>query len=78
MSEVETVQCVNWGDETGCVGPIEYRMPISGTGRSFPRCDKHWQTRLDHEEGLRRRYPEQPPADWSPDDAGEAWDESDY
>lgn len=58
-----------------CAGPVEYRMPLSGTGRSFPRCEAHWQQRLEREEQIRQRYPEHPPADWSPLDAGESWEE---
>lgn len=58
-----------------CSGRIEYRMPLSGTGKSFPRCDHHWRLRCDLQERLNQRYPEQPPADWSPLDAGESWDE---
>jgi hypothetical protein len=68
--------CLNAGPD--CEGPVEYRLPLSGTGRSFPRCAKHWHDRLNLEEGLRERYPEQPPSDWSPLDAGEHWDEDDY
>jgi len=76
MTEIETPQCIAYGERgEGCEGAVEYRMPLSGTGRSFPRCDKHWDERLDLEEGLRERYPEQPPSDWSPLDAGESWDE---
>lgn len=69
-------ECMN-GPE-GCGGAVEYRMPLSGTGRSFPRCDGHWQERLDLENGLRERYPEHAPSDWSPYDAGEAWGPEDY
>ena len=68
--------CLNVGPD--CEGPVEFRAPLSGTFRSFPRCAKHWDERLDLEQGLRERYPEQPPADWSPLDAGEAWSEDDY
>lgn len=71
--EVEELDCLNAGPD--CKGTVEYRMPLSGTGKSFPRCDKHWDDRLDQEQGLRERYPEQPPSDWSPLDAGESWDE---
>jgi hypothetical protein len=70
----ESVECID-GFGYDCEGAVEYRMGLSATGRSFPRCEKHWQARLDREEGLRRRYPEQPPRDWSPLDAGESWDE---
>lgn len=72
--DVEALECVN-AHAGDCSGSVEYRMPLSGTGRSFPRCDRHWQTRLDLEQGLRERYPQQPPRDWSPDDAGESWGE---
>ena len=71
----ETPECINKSHE--CEGTVEYRMPLSGTGKSFPRCDKHWEERLGVEQGLRERYPEQPPSDWSPLDAGESWDEED-
>lgn len=71
------VGCIS-GHEGGCSGPVEYRMPLSGTGRSFPRCNRHWQERLDREQELRERYPEHAPRDWSPLDAGEAWGEDDY
>lgn len=74
----DMTECLNGHDETGCAGRIEYRAPLSGSGKSFPRCAKHWQLRLRHEEGLRRRYPTHAPSDWSPYDSGEAWDEGDY
>jgi hypothetical protein len=53
-------------------------MALSGTGKSFPRCEFHWDWRLREEERLNLMYPPQPPADWSPDDAGEHWSEEDY
>ena len=56
-----------------CEGPVEYRMALSGTGRSFPRCDRHWEARLEVQRGIDERYPAHPPADWSPLDAGESW-----
>jgi len=68
--------CLTAGPD--CHGPVQYRMPLSDTGQSYPRCDHHWSARLDLEDQLNRRYPPTPPADWSPDDAGEHWDENDY
>lgn len=80
MSEIENTlvlsDCLNFGAD--CAGEVEYRMPLSGTGRSFPRCDHHWDERLDLESGLRERYPEQPPSDYDFYDAGEYWSEDDY
>lgn len=68
-------RCIEAG--ASCSGPVEYRMPLSATGKPFPRCEHHWQQRLDTEEQLRQRYPDTPtpPADFDPTYAGEAWDE---
>lgn len=69
------LQCLNHGDD--CAGSVEYRMALSGTGISYPRCARHWADRLDLEEELRARYPDSPipPADFDPGYAGESWDE---
>lgn len=61
--------------EGGCDGAVEYRFPLSGTGKSFPRCDKHWSDRLDLDDQLRNRYPVHAPSDFDPAYAGERWDE---
>ena len=61
----------------GCSGPIEYRHPLSSTGRSFPRCEAHWEQRLDEQARIDRRYPQTAPADFDPLAAGEVWDETD-
>lgn len=76
IEEVDEIECIEDGLE--CGGHVEYRMALSPTGKCYPRCDTHWTKRLDVEEGLRERYPEQPPSDWSPYDAGESWGEEDY
>ena len=72
----ETPTCLDAGED--CKGPVEYRMPLSGTGRSFPRCDKHWSDRLDTQDRLRRDYgvdSDVPPVGFDPADAGERWDD---
>lgn len=71
----EDLECIN-ADHT-CKGKVEYRMPLSPSGTPFPRCEKHWQQRLDTEEQIRQRYPDSPfpPADFDPSYAGESWDE---
>lgn len=61
-------------DDT-CDGTVEYRMPLSGTGKSFPRCEKHWGERLEEQQKINERYPTLPPSDFDPDYAGERWDE---
>lgn len=60
-----------------CKGAVKYRYALSGTGRSFPRCDKHWSDRLDVQRGIDRRYPDSPfaPAGFDPSYAGESWDD---
>lgn len=67
-------ECIDSGTHEG---EVEYRMALSGTGRSYLRCDKHWSERLDVQEGINRRYPDSPmaPADFDPDYAGERWDD---
>lgn len=67
--------CLDRGDD--CDGTVEYRMPLSGTGKSFPRCEHHWQARLDVQQQIDERYPDSPipPADFDPHYAGETWDE---
>lgn len=77
---MDELECIDgYGpDDSSCSGPIEYRMALSGTGQSYPRCDGHWERRVDREQEIRQRYPEHAPSDWSPYDAGEAWGENDY
>jgi hypothetical protein len=70
----EILECLD-DYEGSCSGAVEYRMALSGTGRSFPRCDKHWDDRLEVQEGINQRYPSQQPADFDPMYAGERWDE---
>jgi hypothetical protein len=76
----EPLECLDAGEagEDPCQGPIEYRMALSGTGRSFPRCEKHWEKRLEVQQGINERYPHHQPADFDPMDAGEVWGEDDY
>ena len=72
-----TVTCLD-GD-LNCDGPVEYRSPLSSTGKSFPRCDRHWSDRLDTQERINQRYghPDSvsPPVGFDESYAGERWDE---
>lgn len=65
------IKCLNESEE--CSGEVEYRMALSGTGKPFPRCDFHWNERLDIQKGINERYPEHQPADFDPSYAGESW-----
>jgi hypothetical protein len=59
-----------------CNGEVDYRMPLSGTGRAFPRCEAHWEQRLDKQEETNRKYGGVcAPSDFDPAYAGEHWDE---
>lgn len=70
----EQLECLDRHDGK-CRGVVEYRYPLSSTGKSFPRCDGHWDKRLKVQEGIDRRYPQQQPSDFDPYYAGESWDE---
>lgn len=73
----EPLTCLDALNMEECSGPVEYRMPLSGTGRSFPRCDGHWEKRLDKQEEIDARYPDSPfaPAGFDEAYAGERWND---
>jgi hypothetical protein len=71
--QTDTPTCLDAHDDGSCSGNVEYRTPLSSTGRSFPRCDKHWQQRLKTQAGINRRYPQTQPSDFDPAYAGESW-----
>lgn len=74
------IECLDsYDSRVRCHGPVEFRYPLSGTGRSFPRCDAHWEARLAKQAEIDRRYPDSPmpPADFDPTYAGERWNEDD-
>lgn len=77
--EQEQPECLD-RHKGGCSGNVEYRMSLSGTGTPIPRCDKHWEERLDWQEEHLQKYPDSPSApEWfDPLDAGEVWDEGAY
>lgn len=71
----EQLECLDAGHGAPCEGTVEYRMALSATGRSFPRCERHWAKRLEEQERINRTYPAQAPSDFDPAYAGERWDE---
>jgi len=78
-TDTEPLECLDeHPDADGCVGPVELRYPLSPTGKWFPRCDKHWEERLEIQDGINQRYPEHQPSDFDPSYAGESWYEEDY
>ena len=66
-------------DDSPCEGAVFERLTMSGSGMTFPRCDKHYQAYADRLRpvmaDIRRRYPKQAPADFDPYACGESWDE---
>lgn len=77
MSTVnEVVECLD-RHKGGCRGEVEYRPSLTGTGTPIPRCDAHWEQRLDFQQEHQRVYPDSPipPAWFDPEAAGERWDE---
>lgn len=69
------MECLDDYGEGTCSGPVEYRMALSATGRSFPRCEKHWAERLEEQDRINARYPQHAPSDFDPSYAGERWEE---
>lgn len=60
-----------------CSGMVEYRTPLSASGKSFPRCAHHWRERLTAQDRNSRAYPDSPVAPAWVDEsyAGERWEE---
>lgn len=62
-----------------CHGEIHERLSLSGSGMTFPRCDKHYELYVERlrptMEEIRLRYPAQAPDDFDPTYAGETWEE---
>lgn len=71
-------ECIQRHDGT-CHGAVEHRPSLTGTGTRIPRCEHHWERRLQAEEEHRQIYPDSdiPPAWFDPAAAGERWNEDD-
>lgn len=78
LDELDKLECLDDTDGD-CKGEIAYRMSLSPTGISYPRCDGHWQKRLDEEERMNDRVgnwrSDVPPSWFDPAACGESWDE---
>ena len=69
-------ECLDYGRlDDPCEGAVEFRVALSGTGRSVPRCERHWEQRLALQDEINARYPQQQPSDFDPSYAGERWDD---
>ena len=78
------LECLDDRGEASCDGQIEYRDALSGTGRRFPRCDRHWSKRLEEQDRINSEYgsPDSDigPSHWNDSDDGgplysEVWDD---
>jgi hypothetical protein len=74
----ETLECLEDHGEGTCRGPVYYRMSLSPSGKSFPRCEHHLELRLVEQDRITRLYApdsDVPPVGFDPDYAGERWDD---
>ena len=70
----EGLECLDHDEH--CAGRVEYRHALSATGKSFPRCEFHWEERLESQAEIQRKYGGvAAPAGFDPGYAGESWDE---
>lgn len=72
MSVTEELRCLQEGDD--CSGPVKPRL-VGDSLRAWPRCEKHYEDRLEAYENSMERFARSdvPPAWFDPSDAGEAW-----
>jgi hypothetical protein len=78
LRDGEEPECLDDATAETCQGELDWRMPLSGTGRSFLRCDLHWEARLAEQERIEETYHVNSagPPDWFDEaDAGERWDD---
>lgn len=76
VPEPEELECLDRHQHGHtCTGKVEMRYPLSGTGKSFPRCEGAWEKRLKKQQEINERYPDSPtpPAWFDPSYAGEEW-----
>ena len=68
--------CINEGGKTPCRGPVEYRTtPDRTDGKSFLRCEAHFEERLADSERILELTSATPPSWFDPTYAGERWEE---
>jgi hypothetical protein len=71
---VTDLRCID-GPE-GCSGPVEmHTTPDRRDGKSFARCEAHFERRMASVERNLELTSDTPPAWFDPSYAGEQWDE---
>lgn len=85
VEELTTEDCLDYrpDEPSRCRGPVEYHSLDPGFAKSFPRCEKHWEARLNEQERIDRTYgarSDAPPSwfkgSWGGENEfGERWDD---
>jgi hypothetical protein len=74
-AERAKLECLQHGPN--CQGKVDMHS-LDGL-KAFPRCEYHWEQRLDEQARIDETYGSPSPPDWfDPFAAGERWDEDDY
>ena len=55
-TETETLECLDDYGDGECSGPIEFHSIDPGRTKAFPRCQRHWNRRLDARENSIEKY----------------------
>lgn len=74
---MEETRCLDDRGDGSCQGPVEWHSTDPGLRPAFPRCDRHWELRLDRREHSMEKYADSDAAPGWFDllFAGERWDE---
>lgn len=74
-SDLTKVDCIEWTDGPACYGSVEYHSIDPGRHRAYPRCEAHWEQRLERRENSIEKYEEcdVPPGWFEPTYCGEEW-----
>ena len=69
-------RCLDDHDEGTCRGTVEFRS-VDGRGSAWPRCDFHFEKRLERRENSMEMYANSDvaPSWFDPSVAGERWDD---
>lgn len=75
MTHEDVPECLDDHGEADCEGPVEFHSIDPGRERAWPRCEKHWEVRLDRWQNSIERYAtsDVPPPWFDPANAGEEW-----
>lgn len=78
MTQTHLVESCSLNDRSERIGTvkIKFQCKLPGvTGSDLLHATRRTAEREDLQQEINERYPTHPPADWSPYDCGESWDE---